>query len=113
MELSLVQLMSTVDRFLAVAEEALNGYTLVDPSAIYRVFHRHQITVFDAVVEEPHTWEHTQDITVMLGFVMYDTERITAKYYCDNIVEVQKEFQLRPRTALHTVQNTVWTKQFD
>ena len=112
-KLNLVKLMSTVDRFLAEAEGALNGYTQFDLSDIYRVFHRHQITVFEAGVGEPHTCEHTQDNTVVLGFVMYDTERIAAKFYSDNIVEVQKEFTLRPRTALHAVHSAVWTKQID
>ena len=60
-------------------------YTIVDPSAIFRVFQKHRITC-----------KHTQDNTVMLGFVIYDSERIPAKYYSDNIVEVQKEFTLHP-----------------
>ena len=71
MELTLVELMSTADSFLAEAEEALNGYTQVDPSTIYMFFHRHQSTVFEAGAVE----SHTQDNTVMLGFVMYDTEQ--------------------------------------
>ena len=44
---------------------------------------------------------------------MYDTERIAAKYYSDNTVEVQKEFILRPRTALHAIHSAVWTKKID
>ena len=67
----------------------------------------------EAGAVEPHTCKNTQDNTVMLGFVMYDTEGITAKYYSDNIVEVQKEFMLRPRTALHAVHSAVWIKQID
>ena len=39
MELTLVEIMSTADRFLAEPEEALYEYTQFDPSAIYRVSH--------------------------------------------------------------------------
>ena len=44
---------------------------------------------------------------------MYDAERITVKYYSDNIVEVQKEFKLHPTTALQAVHSAVWTNQID